>query len=285
MEQPISLYIGLVEGHRADLAATARAALAFEAALKEIAFFVDPTIEISIALESGTEGSLHLNSFIQAVRGRVPDKNTLRMIAYGAVGWLCMETASHFYDRILSTIYAEEPGISADDASAIAKEVVRLMDGGVAQSQVEQVYEELSKDENVTEVGVTTLHDERPKYPVPRAHFNLSSRVVAVDETGNTRWIEREETVLLVSPVLLPAHRKWKFSFHEGEFGAPILDDQFLERLLSGREPVPMTAGISMRVLLRTKQELIQGVWAVKDRQIIKVFAVTPAMRQRPLDL
>lgn len=44
-----------------------------------------------------------------------------------------------------------------------------------------------------------------------------------------------------------------------------------------------MRAGIEMEVLLETKEERISGIWMVKERNILRVFAVTPALTQGAL--
>src|SRR5262249_8579726 len=65
---PVSLFIDLEEGRRADLEVIARASLAFAAAVKEAAFMIDPSLEVHLELVSGTEGSLKLNQIIKAVK-------------------------------------------------------------------------------------------------------------------------------------------------------------------------------------------------------------------------
>ena len=54
-DTPISLYLELVPDQKADLEVVARAALAFDAAIKELAYIIDPGMEIKVELESGTE--------------------------------------------------------------------------------------------------------------------------------------------------------------------------------------------------------------------------------------
>jgi hypothetical protein len=85
------------------------------------------------------------------------------------------------------------------------------------------------------------------------------------------------ETVTLVSPVLLPGKRRWRFLGKEGEFGAYIKDAQFLENVLRGRSGIPMVAGIRMEVELQTIEDPIEGgAWVVRERAVLSVRRVSP---------
>jgi hypothetical protein len=67
---PLSLYLDLEPGQTADLEVVAKASLAFVAALKEIAFQIDPLLEIRVELDSGTKGSPSLNARLKSARER-----------------------------------------------------------------------------------------------------------------------------------------------------------------------------------------------------------------------
>src|ERR1041385_2963429 len=62
---PISLYIDLERGQKADLEAVARASLAFAATIRDIAFVLDPSVDIRVELASGTESSLSLKPVLR----------------------------------------------------------------------------------------------------------------------------------------------------------------------------------------------------------------------------
>ena len=64
---PLSLYLDLEKGATADLEVVSRAALAWSAAIKDLAFILDPSIEIRVEIASGTPGSFSLNSLIRTV--------------------------------------------------------------------------------------------------------------------------------------------------------------------------------------------------------------------------
>lgn len=286
MEQNITLYLQLRQGEKVDLATVARAILAFDAAVKEIAFVIDPFAEIKLELESGTTGSLRLNNIVKSVRGSL-DKKTLTTIALVVLGWFANDVRSYLSEQAIeSVIGREDPGLSKEEARTIAVEVVRLLRGGVGENQVQQVYEELKADDAIQGVGVSTLRDTKPEHIVPRSSFDayaLSPGMLS--EESGIRTNSSIETVTLISPVLLPSNRRWRFSSSLGEFGASIADKGFLEQVLSGREPIAMAAGITMKVAIETKEELVGGLWIVRERTITQVIGVYPAPRQTSLPL
>lgn len=286
-QQPVTLYVGVEEGSKPDLGAVARAAIAFEAAAREILFVLDPSIQVRIELDSGTEGSLKLNSTLKAVVSKVTDRKVLGAAAFTLLCWFSGDVRSYLTEKALDKIIGEEePDLSAIEVKALAEEVVRLLRGDVGKEQAQTVYRELERDPKVISVGVTTVPDGSPRSPVPRASFpDFLREDPQADMLPHTRDREEEVTVNLVSPVLLPGTRRWKFSFHEGEFGAPILDEAFLRAVLSGLYPIQMVAGITMRVILRTREEMVDGVWTIHDRSIVKVLGHQRAPRQTSFDL
>lgn len=84
------------------------------------------------------------------------------------------------------------------------------------------------------------------------------------------------ETLTLVSPVPLQSKRKWRFIGKEGEFGATVKDEQFLDDVQRGRSAIPMVAGIRMEVELQTLESPFEGIWIVRNRNILRVRRVTP---------
>jgi hypothetical protein len=86
--EPISLYLELEPGQTADLEVVARAALAFAAAIREAAFVLDPSLEISLGFESGTEGSLSLNSIIRSIKNNTKlDPATIKTLIIMVIFW------------------------------------------------------------------------------------------------------------------------------------------------------------------------------------------------------
>ena len=132
---------------------------------------------------------------------------------------------------------------------------------------------------------MTTQKDRAPNLIVPSSDF--ASRTLRIEQAHELfdRTRTKREKVNLIRPILLNENRKWGFSFHEGAFGAQIKDQDFLDRVLSGQEPIPMISGITMDVLLETREEFVAGVWEVKERKILKVLKVNPPLKQQSLGL
>ncbi|RWC52858.1 hypothetical protein [Mesorhizobium sp.] len=288
MDQPITLYLDLKKDTKADLAVVARAALAFDAAVKEIAYVLDPSITIRVEFDNSTEGSLKLHSILKKVKGLATDKATLRAVALVVIGWIASDVRSYLTQSAIETIVREEMNnsdhLSDEDIKRIAEEVAKALNGHVGEKQVRKVYEELERDESIDGVGVTTNPDKKPRIIVPRREFKQRSGSVVEQVPGTEARAPRTyETVTLISPVLLDTDRRWKFSLYGFEFGAKIKDHEFLDRLLSGQETVPMVAGITMDVELETKEEKIGGVWVIKERSIERVLQTHPVGRQTRL--
>ncbi|MGR9273186.1 hypothetical protein ACU8KI_01010 [Rhizobium leguminosarum] len=286
MQQEISLYLDLKKGMKVDLATAARAALAFDAALKEIAFSIDPFATIRIELESGTEGSLSLNSIISAAK---LDQARLKAIAWGIAAFFVADTASYTYEKVLDHLFAEpeiHQSLSQAEIEDLAAAVVRIVESKATEKQVGKIYQELQRDEAVKGVGVSPKHGRRPTEIVPRSEFQKRGRIVEESEKTGQRSETTVQTLTLVSPVLVQGSaRKWKFRSGKLEFGAPVKDRRFLDRVLSGREPVPMSDGIRMKVVLTVKEERKDDVWQIKDRIIDEVIEITPATEQTSLNL
>ena len=56
MQETISLYLELEPGKKADFEVVGRAAAAFAEAVKEIAYLLEPGLEIKLEFDSGKEG-------------------------------------------------------------------------------------------------------------------------------------------------------------------------------------------------------------------------------------
>jgi hypothetical protein len=274
VNQPISLYLDLNPDALPDLATVARAALAFDAAIKELSFVLDPGINIQVELDSGTKGSLKLNAILRTVKDKVTDKKTLIAIATAVITWLAHDVRSYLTEQAIEEVISKDVGahLSPEEIKQIADQVAKALKGRTGERAIREIYNELERDPAVKGVGATTNPDKKPRVIVPRDEFKTrGGSMISVDPQNETRTDTTDETLTLISPVLLDANRKWKFSLNGFEFGAQVKDHQFLDEMLSGLHPVPMVSGIRMDVEMDTKLEKIGGVWAIKDRTVTKV--------------
>jgi hypothetical protein len=210
--EPISLYLDLAPGEKADLEVVARASLAFAAAIKEAAFVLDPTLAVHLELTSGTEGSLSLNSVIRSVKDSATDRDTLKTIAILVSLWFMKETANWAHHRVLDALSKNEAavGLTPVQQQRIAARVVTVLNGKVAEQELKTIYAELERDRSITGVGASTLPGVRPAEIVPRSEFAARSstegrQVDTLDES--TRETTARERVNLISPVLTLANR------------------------------------------------------------------------------
>jgi hypothetical protein len=283
---PISLYLDLEEGQKADLEVVARAALAFSAAINELSFAIDPNLTVRIELASGSEGSLSLNAIIRTIaRHLAPlaptSPLTLQAIVLTILAWFAADIRTAVvvdeFHRALGVTEGHE--LSEAEKQQIADIVNKALEGHVAENHVHGVYRALESDPAIKGVGTTTTPGTRPAVVVPRAEFPARSGLSAPTEIPITKRERRERTTLtLISPVLLASTtRKWRFSSAGGQISAQMKDVHFLSRLLSGQERVPMKANIEMDVLLETSEEMREGVWTITGRSILQVTHVHPA--------
>jgi hypothetical protein len=287
---PVSLYIDLEDGQKADLEVVARASIAFAAAVKELAFILDPSLDIRIELASGTEGSLSLNSVIRAVKKHtgLDERLTVAAVAVGVLIWFGEHLADWSFHKVMDYLTGETAvteTLSPEQIEQLADKISEMIEKKVAHPQVQEVYRELERDHAVKGVGASSVPGARPKRVVPRAEFPQRAGHFQIKETTSIkRETTKQERVTLISPVLIQGARKWRFRSALGEFAASIKDDVFVERLLSGRILVPMTGGIEMEVLLRITEEQEKGVWVITDRSIVQVLDIHPTAGQPGLD-
>lgn len=270
-EAPVSLYIDLEKGQVADIEVVARAALAFSAAIKDLIYVLDPSLEVRVEIMSGTEGSLSLNSIIKSLKKKAGEKPVLAAAVAMVLSWF----GNYTFDELMDAL-RNKGELSDAEMQEIADKVVISLERRVAQPHVRRVYEELGSDKAVKGVGATTVAGERPRSIIPRAQFEEKAEGAILPEVTEVRRRsrKRKERVVIISPVLLSsATRRWRFRSAEGEFGAPIKDTAFLEDLITGRVVLPMTGGVELDVLMETEEELQDGVWVAQEYTVWEVLA------------
>jgi len=278
--QSLSLYLELEEGQNADLVVIARTSLAFAEAVREIAYIIDPSLEITIDFASGTPGSLSLNTIIKNIKKTKVPNATLKTIAFVVLGWLGNDLRAYgvgkFMDELVFPI-EQRQGLSDSEIRRIAQALQNTLDEKIAKSPVQKIYREVERDTAIKGIGATLTPGLRPKDIVPRLQFQERSGLspVSEEEQPQKRIRTTIERITLISPVLLPRNRSWKFYLPQiGEFGAKIRDERFLASLLSGRRRIPMRAGIQIDVELDTGEVRVGNVWVVAGRSIRRVIKV-----------
>jgi hypothetical protein len=304
LSAPLSLYLDLKPGEAADLDVVAKAALQWSAALKEIAFIVDPSCELRIELESGTAGSLSLNAKLRAIgpaiktaagnamaaagqmKAIATDPQTVRTVVISVAIWAAMNGAEYAFGRLLDYMTGadappEAAALSDEDKADIARRVVEALRNESATKPVRSMYRELERDTAIVGAGITARPGKRPEHVVPRERFSeMAAQPEPQVQEADKRTVPERMRVRLVRAILERGDKRWGFRGPYGEFGAPVKHAEFLDAVLSGTSPVPMVEGIEMTIDLETSEELEGGVWVPKKREVVRVLELHPPSTQ-----
>lgn len=287
--EDFSIYFQLAQGQKADVETVSHALLEFAAAVKEAAYFVDPRLDLRIELTEGEESSLNLKTRFRAVGALATDRKILAGVAIGAATWLTGQVATDVYQRspVHEWIQGHPDGqLSEQEIKRVAEEVAKTVQKEPVRSHVQQFYRALDRDSAIAGVGASLDPEKRPHSIIPNSQFKTMSgvdQIIQIDQ--QIREKITQETVILVSPVLLESNRKWRFRSGTGEFGASIDDQKFLLDVLSGRRSVPMKAGIQLDVELKTIEEKTpDGLWRPVDRHILRISEMREPAHQSSMD-
>lgn len=286
--QTLSLYLDLEPGRVADIDTVARAALAYSQAVYDIAYILDPSLDVRVELISGSQSSLSLNSRLRSLKDAASSPETLRAIALGLTIWFVGRTSEWTFNTAMDALFRGADGqleetIGEEELQEIARRIEPILLERTGSAPIRQLYQELERDEAVRGVGLSSTPGRRPTFVVPRSEFSVRADTNHPPDTALTRLSSHEIEVVLVSPVLIEGKRRWRFLSHVGEFGAPVLDERFMHAVLSGTTSVPMRAGIRMNILLETDEELVDGVWKIVARRVMRVYSLTAAPTQSQL--
>jgi hypothetical protein len=277
MQQTISLYLELKPGEKPDFEVVGLSAAAFAEAVKEIAYIIDPGLDVRLEFESGTKGSLSLNAILKTLGSEDGRRGTLYGIILGVAAMFVNDARQWTTNRFLDSFFPPDVRLplTDDEIDRIARAIRDVSDGKIARVQRQKVFRQLDREPAINSVGTITQPDMQPPDPVPRTEFQARAGVIQPQEVSpRTRIGRSTEKLTLVSPVLLPADRVWRFQSPFGEFSYHLSDEKFLGDLLSGRRRLPMKAGIQITVDIETHEAIEGGVWVPKRRVIVKVKRV-----------
>jgi len=236
---------------------------------------VNPSLDIRIEFESGTEGSLKLKALVKSQLTKARARAAI-LTVIGTVGvTLAADLRTYGVSKLLDRLFSIEQRqqLSDDDIERIAKAVTAVERGKIAKEPVQEMFKQLSRDEIIESVGAVAKDDDKPEAPIPRSEFPVRAGIVKDVETSPKKRIKPStERLTLISPVLILAQRAWKFRGPDGHEHSYIMaDEKFLSQIFLGRKRVPMKEGIQMTADVETQEELIDGLWTITRRFIIKV--------------
>ncbi|PTQ12934.1 hypothetical protein CLG96_01980 [Sphingomonas oleivorans] len=272
----------------------AEAAIAWVAALRELAFVVDPSVQLVVEIVDGDRGSLWLNTvltFFERKLEKIERGSSkyprLHALARALALIVITTPIAMTVESIWSSVTSDNPGVelSPEERELLARDIARALQPNVAKSQRRQFFQAVEKDSQITEVGVSSVPDTRPAFVVPRGIYQKYLLTPEVDEIEekSRKWSETWE-VTLVSPVLENAERSWRFR-REGmpEFGAVMKDREFLAAIERAEVHEELRQGIKMTVTLTFKDKFENGVWVTKERSVVEV--IKPQLHRARLPL
>jgi hypothetical protein len=282
MEEALSLYLDLQDGRKADLEVLARASLAWAAAIRGMAAGMDPMSEVRIDVVDGTEGSFSLNAVVRFVRSAIPSRTATKALVMAVLLWMSEKGVEWTYEQVLDAVkdhvLSRGEQVPDDQTRQMAREAHSALKSSGAEQPRKQFYREIERDDAIEAVGATDKPGARPATLVPRSEFarRAGDRDVSNDPDETKRTVTSELDVILISPVLKDAERSWRFQHGAlPEFGATMKDHDFLDALRAGRIGVPLKPGIRMRIELKSREEMVGGVWEVQDRSVTRVLSPT----------
>jgi len=290
-EESISIYFGLEQGSRADIEVIARSLLELSFAIKDVTYYLDPGLEIKIEVVRGADGSLIVDLIIKAVKYVTPDKETLRGLPLIILFWLGTDLRQYIDNKWLDHVLTKDGTSEADithqketEKKAIQAKLDDINHDDVGGIHIRNFYGNLYLDHNITSVGATQSPGKRPETIVRRQDFPAKAHLDRHHRVTEVRVLKEEMRVTLISPMLVAGHRKWKFKGQNGEFSAPINDNDFQRKFLAGQTSIKLQAGIDMDVVVSVLENRIDGVWHVASREIVEVKGFRPAQHQGSLD-
>jgi hypothetical protein len=120
---------------------------------------------------------------------------------------------------------------------------------------------------------------------VDRSHFSDLSHIHFPSETDQSKRTDVQKTkVQVIRVIFARGYRKWQFAWNGVKISAPILDDNFLDRLQ--RHETEIGWGDVLDVVLRINQarDPENGVWLNESYEILEVRGREAAPRQAWLE-
>ena len=179
MAKSITLYLGLKKGEKADFEVVGLAAAAFAESVKEIAFILEPGLQVKLEFESGLEGSLKLEAVLKSLKTTDGRRGVLVGIV-SAVGLMLINDLRQYgVGKMLDKYLMPEQrqSLSDEDIERIAKAVTGIHEGKIAKAPVKEMYRQLERDGAIESVGSIAKPGAKPIDPIPRSEFAIRAGV------------------------------------------------------------------------------------------------------------
>lgn len=288
---PLNLYLELEDGALADMEVVGQVSVAFVSLVREIAFIIDPSIEVKVQLQSGTEGSLSLNTLVADLKDPAKRKATLYAVAIAIGVFFGPDIKSYVVSKVIDTtvdapslndedkrdvgqivrdVLKEQSGLTADEQKDVEAIVRRVTQENVARPQRQQIFRELSRDPSIKGVGASNRLRAKPHHLIPRREFVARAGDADTPPVVETTRIRPARMwVTLVSPVLTETRRRWKIRINGVEYGAYIDDAGFVQSVLAGQAAVPMRANVELDVDINLHETLVGDDWRLDGHHVV----------------
>ena len=306
---PLNLYLGLRPDALADMEVVGHVSIAFVAMVREVAYIIDPSLNVRVELRDGTEGSLSLNALLADLSDPVKRKRTLKAAAIATGLFFAQDIASWGIGALMDKAAEQEQKMSEADAKridAIIKDalrdhheadvkeieaiVLRVVNDRVAKRQREEIFRQLLRDPAITKVGASNRLGHKPAAMIPRSEFTARAGDAATEPQRElTRTRSTRIWVTLVSPVLTDERRRWKIVIDGKEYGAYFDDERFVRHMLAGDTGLPMRGDVELDVSVDLHERMVEEDWILTSPHVVtavhgrKTPDNAPATRQLPL--
>ena len=284
MAKSITLYLDLKSGEKADFEVVGLAVAAFAEAVKEIAFVLEPGLQVKLDFESGLEGSLKLEAILKSLNTADGRRGALVGIVSAVGLMLVTDLRQYGVGKLLDKYLMPEQrqSLSDEDIERIANAVKGVNEGRIAKAPVKEMYRQLERDAAIESVGSIAKPDAKPIDPIPRSEFPIRAGIAPrLDDTLKSRRSVTTENLILITAVFLHADRVWRFQSYFGEYSYHVLDLKFLNDALNGK--FKMREGVEITAEVETLEENEGGLWIPKRRSILKVLRRKKSNKQPDL--
>jgi hypothetical protein len=277
----ITLYFGLKEGQRADLEVVAAAALEWVESVRAAARVISPEAQVRIEIVSAEESSLRLNTIFEWIEAQLTrvDEGTakykrLRKLAIALAVFVPTVGVPTYHFYFVDPPKAE---LTEQDRELLNKLLEKTREDPAVKEKRQKFFKMLERDTSISSAGVSEGRSDPPLITIPSDRFaELGGLWAILDEDKQERTTYPVVDVVLISPVLLPFPRVWKFQ-PPGlpEFSANMLDKTFLMALKEDHVRERLRVGIPMTVRLAVKEKKVSGVWVQKrgGRSVVEVIS------------
>ena len=228
---------------------------------------INPGEEIEIVIEANARGSF------RAVLRRIRKGKTVGIFSEGARAILWGVIAAIIYDQVFKSEPKQNIIINTDeviieqghDRIIVPRHVYEAAQNACKSNDVQRgisrTFTPLEANPDVSEFGITrNITDDVPIVRIPRERFMpLASRSLIVEpQPEKVRQQTQTARVLILKAWVNHKRRKWTFEWNGAPVSAPIVDDEFLNKI--DRRDYRIGAGDALDVEITVIQHYDAGL-------------------------